>query len=112
MTLTEILTKFENPKKSGQGYQVKCPAHADRVASLSISNGGDKILLHCHAGCSADSIVSAVGLRMTDLFSGPRQQPVGGLGYFKGAPITAIYEYRDAAGKLIYRVIRNEKKNF
>src|SRR5262249_54863817 len=44
----------------------------DREASLSISEGAkEKILLKCHAGCSAESIVDALGLSMSDLFSSP-----------------------------------------
>lgn len=110
MHLDEILTKFEHPKRVGKGYQVKCPAHQDRVASLSISNGGGKILLHCHAGCEVQSIVEALGLKMADLFSEPK--PVVYKLSFKGAPVIDIYNYRDADGNLVYRVLRNAYKNF
>jgi len=108
--LDEILTKFEKPKRVGKGYQVKCPAHQDRVASLSISNGGGKILLYCHAGCEVQSIVEALGLKMADLFSEPK--PVIDKLSFKGASVTDIYNYRDEHGNLVYRVLRNALKNF
>lgn len=110
MHLDEILTKFEKPKRVGKGYQVKCPAHQDRVASLSISNGGGKILLYCHAGCEVQSIVDALGLKIADLFSEPK--PVISKLSFKGAPVVDIYNYRDANGNLIYRALRNANKNF
>lgn len=46
-----------------------CPAHEDRMASLSIKEGnGGRVLLHCFAGCDAPAVVKALGLRMADLF--------------------------------------------
>ena len=49
-------------------YLSKCPAHEDRSPSLSITTAPDKILLHCHAGCSPQSIVESVGYSLGDLF--------------------------------------------
>ncbi len=55
-------------QKSGRGWQGACPAHEDRSPSLSISNGRVGVVLHCHAGCSFESIVEALGYRPRDLF--------------------------------------------
>jgi len=50
-------------RKSGTGWIDVCPAHNDRSPSLSVNVGADgKLLLHCFAGCSFDSIISAAGL--------------------------------------------------
>jgi hypothetical protein len=50
-------------RKSGTGWIDICPAHDDRLPSLSISCGADgKLLLHCFAGCSFEEIISAAGL--------------------------------------------------
>jgi hypothetical protein len=49
-------------------WQAKCPAHKDDNPSLSISQEDGKILLHCHASCSIKEVVSALGLRIRDLF--------------------------------------------
>jgi hypothetical protein len=39
-----------------------CPAHADHTPSLSVSLGRKgQILLHCHAGCSYDSVIDNIG---------------------------------------------------
>lgn len=47
----------------------QCPAHEDREPSLSISTGDDeRVLLNCHAGCTAEEIAGALGLTMRDLF--------------------------------------------
>jgi putative DNA primase/helicase len=109
MKITEFLTRFQGVKPSKGGHQAKCPAHEDGVASLSIGQGRQGIVLKCFAGCATAAIVAAVGLQMADLFDEPLKTE--GL-YFKGAPVTAIYEYRDAGGKLVYRVLRNANKNF
>ena len=56
-------------KRSGKGYSAVCPAHNDSHPSLTITECKDgKVLLRCHAGCSAESIVEALGLTMKDLF--------------------------------------------
>jgi len=50
-----------------------CPAHDDKSPSLAIRQTEDgRILLHCFGGCSVHSIVTAVGMDMTDLFP-PRE---------------------------------------
>ena len=50
-------------------WKARCPAHEDRSPSLSIKEAdGGSLLIHCHAGCEAHSIVSAVGLNLSDLF--------------------------------------------
>ena len=114
MNLPELLTHFNDPKPGGSGYQVRCPAHEDRVASLSISNGGGKILMHCHAGCSTEAIVAAVGLKMSDLFCEPKPQPAPGdkPKNYKGSPVIACYEYSDADGNVSYRVLKTANKDF
>lgn len=38
------------------------------MPSLSIREDGGRILLHCHAGCTQEAIMSAVGLEWGDLF--------------------------------------------
>src|SRR5262245_3038599 len=49
------------PSKSGQGWVCRCPAHDDRHASLSVTQSGDRVLIHCHAGCTPEDICAAVG---------------------------------------------------
>ena len=67
--IDDVLAQFPGAKKTPNGWQAKCPAHDDKVASLSISVQEDgKVLLYCHAGCELRDILHAVGLKMTDLF--------------------------------------------
>ena len=69
VTLDAILSLLEGARRTGRGWTARCPAHADRQASLSVNEGHDgRILLHCFAGCSSLSVVHALGLELCDLF--------------------------------------------
>jgi hypothetical protein len=50
----------------GTGHGMcRCPAHADRTASLSVKDVGERIVLHCFAGCNFKDIareLRALGL--------------------------------------------------
>ena len=68
-SLQHILDRCREARPSGEGWQTNCPAHDDNVASLSIAEGDDgRVLLHCHAGCSTESICEAVEITVADLF--------------------------------------------
>lgn len=58
------------PKKYGDGYKSRCPAHDDHNPSLSISVGKDnQVLFHCFAQqCTYKQICAALNLRESDLF--------------------------------------------
>ena len=74
MTVDEFLGlgDLERVKRNGAGWTARCPAHEDRTPSLSIREGDDgRILIRCHAGCTADKVCAALGLRLSDLFPGP-----------------------------------------
>jgi len=67
--LGAVLSRLDRPKRAGRGYAARCPAHEDRSASLSIAAGDDgRVLLHCFAGCSTDTVLAALGLQPRDLF--------------------------------------------
>jgi 5S rRNA maturation endonuclease (ribonuclease M5) len=104
--MADITKYFKNVKKSGSGYTALCPAHSDEKNSLSIGTGVDgKILLHCHAGCSIENIVSAAGLKMSDLCPNNKQEK-------KERMVEAVYPYKDEKGQLLYEVIRYNPKGF
>jgi hypothetical protein len=78
MTIEELLERLDRVKRSGDGWTARCPAHEDKVASLSVGVGDDdRVLLHCFAGCSAEDIVSAIGFELKDLFPDTRATPSG-----------------------------------
>lgn len=68
MHVEEFLSLLKNVKKSGNGWTALCPSHDDNENSLSIGRNGNKILVNCFAGCTAEQVVAALGLRMKDLF--------------------------------------------
>lgn len=69
VTVEEFLGRVERVKRDGSGWIARCPAHEDRHPSLSVSVGdADRVLVKCHAGCSVEAIVAAVGLELRDLF--------------------------------------------
>ena len=75
MTPVELLvSRLHGVRATANGYTTLCPAHADRVASLSVAAGSDgRALVKCFAGCTTESIAEAVGLNVRDLF--PRTDP-------------------------------------
>ncbi|HQN36137.1 MAG TPA: hypothetical protein PK019_22220, partial [Sedimentisphaerales bacterium] len=57
-----ILSKLPDARPNGSGWITRCPAHDDGRASLSVAVGDDgRALVHCHAGCTPEAIVSAMG---------------------------------------------------
>lgn len=56
----EEIAALLNAKKTTNGWQANCPAHEDSQASLSISDNKDKLVMHCHAGCSFETIIAAL----------------------------------------------------
>lgn len=58
------------PRKAGAEWACRCPAHDDRKPSLSIREADDgRVLVNCHAGCTAEAVCAAVGLTLGDLFT-------------------------------------------
>ena len=69
MTFDEFISHLDGVKGSGNQRYARCPAHEDKRQSLSVSVADDgKILLNCHAGCTAKDITEAMGLSIKDLF--------------------------------------------
>ncbi len=76
-----------------------CPVHDDSKPSMSVTESDDgKALLYCHAGCSIEAIVEALGLTMSDLFADGDE--------------AAIYTYTDEEDRPLFRVHRGRDKTF
>ena len=66
--INTLLNRLEKVKQTGTNkWQGCCPAHDDRNPSLALKEVDGRILLHCFSGCPTESIVSALGLKMSDL---------------------------------------------
>lgn len=127
MYISEVLSRFKSVKKTSNGYRAQCPYHNDRNPSLDISEKDGKILVHCHAGCSAEDILRSVDLNMKDLFldSGAenhtKNSPKAKIQYNNcdgihgksiSGKVQCYYEYLDENGAPLYRKVRFEPKNF
>jgi len=67
--VARVIDRLRNVRSSGGGWTAQCPGHDDRQNSLSIGEGDDgRVLLTCHAGCSTEAIVKALGLSLVALF--------------------------------------------
>ncbi len=105
-----VLPHFDRVSRSGSGWMVKCPAHEDGKASLSVAAGKDQpVVFHCHAGCDPDAIVAALGLSW-DALSKPRARDTQE--WTPASPAAAVYDYVDEAGDLLFQVLRTVDKQF
>lgn len=97
MTIHDILSRLEGVRGGNGRWTACCPNHGDAHQSLSISIGNNgRVLMKCHAGCSTEDIVWAMGLQMKDLFTEPQPAPRAG----DKPPIVATYTYPSGAQKL------------
>jgi len=102
MTAAEICGRLKGVRRSRDGWTALCPAHTDRTPSLCIREIDGKILLRCHAGCTAEAVCDALGIRMRDLF----------LEKDSAARIVAEYRYLAEDDGLLFEVLRYEPKGF
>jgi hypothetical protein len=94
-----LTTAGRNVKRKGDIITAQCPAHDDGTASLNIGIGTTRdVVLHCHAGCKPDDILAAIGIKWSDF--GTAVAP------------DATYAYTDAAGTIVYEVVRKPGKKF
>lgn len=104
----ESMTGAAAETLSPNSYRCRCPVHADATPSLVVSEVNGKILFHCFAGCSYESIKQAIESR-TILYSLDELKPSLPLHERK---IVKVYDYRDEKGKLLYQKVRFEPKSF
>ncbi len=96
MNLNQFLSKLDKVKKINfSEHTASCPAHDDKNPSLSVTEKDGKILLHCHRGCSPEEIVSAMGLKMKDLYVDEAHKT-------QNTPLRT-HIYRDAEGNTLAR---------
>jgi putative DNA primase/helicase len=77
MTAETIATALGG-RRAGATWMARCPVHADRSPSLSISAGKDgKVLVRCHAGCDQRDVIAA--LRARGLWDAHKRRPIRSL---------------------------------
>jgi len=70
MAINDLLNTLEGVKKTGANdWIARCSAHADKRASLTITEKDDgRVLIHCFAGCGAAEVLAACGLDFDALY--------------------------------------------
>ena len=94
----EALRAHFGARGSGDSFQARCPCHEDTRESLTCTIANDKLLIHCHAGCSFESIKSA----LPEFFKKKEQARV----------IVKTYDYVDRNGVKQFEVVRYSPKDF
>jgi hypothetical protein len=110
VNIDEFAGKLEGVKKQGRGFVARCPAHADKRASLGFTEGDDgRVLCFCYAGCTFDQIVGSMGLQQSDLMPPTRDLMKK---VWKREKQEDVYDYRNLDGTLAYQVVRKVGKDF
>ena len=133
MTYEKFIGGFEQAKPTARGAMVRCPAHEDKQASLSVGRAQDGgVVLKCFAGCETVEVVRAMGLSMSDLFAEHKKTDANGhavpVSFFKKKPakvanpssptakakpvVDRVYSYTDALGRESYQAVRLIPKSF
>ena len=107
MEVKSLLALLEKVRATGpNSWMARCPSHDDHEPSLSIRQEGDRILLHCFAGCTVDEIVRALGIGLSDLNTASGSPPISEeTGAERGR---TFYTYVDEAGTPLFRVVRTQ----
>lgn len=126
-TLEDFLALVERatghpPLKVGGGYKCLCPAHSDQNPSLSVRQGKTQpFILKCHAGCTYDQIINALGYGNGAYPPAGAAPSANGRGKVVKKPkakeyqlgkVVATYPYHNPAGVVLYEKLRYEPKNF
>jgi hypothetical protein len=70
MIADKFLAQLTKVKRTGrESWIACCPAHEDKNPSMTVTEKDDgRVLIHCFAGCSVDSILGAVGMTFSDIY--------------------------------------------
>ena len=117
MTDNEIfennLQHFKILKRYCNKAQCTCPAHDDKRASLTITQGRKCTLFYCHAGCTVDDVLSAAGILKKETFYDVQPLKANWRAYIEGREkrrIEAVYNYVSFNGTYAFTKIRLEGK--
>ena len=67
----KVIAALECNDCIGSRAQYQCPAHDDGTPSLTVTDKGDRVLVHSHACCDPVAILDALALASPDLLDNP-----------------------------------------
>lgn len=120
ITVEDIARALGDGKEVSIGdgaWNTRCPVHRDNGPSLTVKYGqGNRILIHCHAGCNSRDVIDALKSRdlwprktrvWTPVIPAPTNAPkLNGLAHSRLGTYTRAWEYRDAAGRIVGYIAR------
>lgn len=62
ININDILSRLSKVEKVNNGWAAQCPGHNDDNLSLSVWMWEEKLCFQCHAGCTRESVLAALGL--------------------------------------------------
>lgn len=65
MNAEQIVRAF-NARGRHPVWRAKCPVHRSKGLTLALKAGPERLYITCHAGCSSDDVLAAVGLKWQD----------------------------------------------
>jgi hypothetical protein len=99
-----------SPRLSGKGWRARCPAHDDSNPSLSVRQDAEgRPIIKCHAGCTTEAILAALGLNWNLIFG--RAATGTETGERRKREVSA-YRYVDESDNLLFEVVRYDPKGF
>ena len=67
--LDDLLSRLDGVRQTSKvSWMARCPAHSDNSPSLRVTVKGDRILIHCFAGCGGIDVLNALGLSWETLY--------------------------------------------
>lgn len=109
----EALDAAGSEFQSGQDWT--CPNHGDTTASLGVTQGDKGVLIKCQGSCTTKEVLSAIGLKLSDLFD--KESKPNRDGKRRGGDDNArvvkrtTYTYKNAQGKTVRLVTRADLDN-
>ena len=92
--------------KAGQPSIVRCPAHDDKQASLSVGPGTEQpVVMMCHAMCRTEDILAAEGINWEDV-SAEREDDTFAGEWTPAGTASHVYTYVDEDGNNLFQTLR------
>jgi hypothetical protein len=96
-------------RREGREWVCSCPLHEERTPSFKINP--EKQLFHCH-GCGAGGSVIDLHAALKGITIGEAMRQLAGKGASEARREVAVYDYQDAAGKVVFQIVRYSDKTF
>ncbi len=112
----EEIARTLGGRRVGRDWMARCPAHRDRTPSLAITQSDNRVLVHCHAGCSQRAVIAALrrclwGSANIDKWQIVREldlgRPIGDVGKRKEAGLAIWKKATDPANSVVEAYLRN-----